>query len=562
MNRKAILSNIICGILTLLIWGSGMVMVLGQNPAVKKDSTQKKSTVKPPATKTTKVTTKPTTTKPTNTTQPNSSKPVAKDSLTLQKAKQDSLLKKKTAQDSTVKKKTTTTPEPKKKKKKKNTSGQKPKSNTNNKDPKTAQTKPETAKEKPKHLSPLGDDAPIPKDYVPQFNKIDQKNSDILVSLFNQQSGSFKQLMKNPSKQKIQIIYTQVRRFADNRPQLRHHTFNLDTLEHFFPASMVKLPTCAMVLEKLNGLDIAGLDKYTHVQIKNGRYPCVKGNSKLEASRRYGYPTLAHYIKDALIASGNVAFDRLYEFVGQRELNDKLHEKGYSSFVITQRYGSYCGLDENRNTPAMVFYKGDSVVYRQAEQINRTEYRYKAKNNNTGEVSGRGLQYTYRNFGSLKDLHEVLIAIMMPMTVPKKQRFKLTKEDYQLLHKYMSMLPTESKDPVYDRSWFIPTRMKYLYYGSNDNTPDPNIRIFNKVGLAHGFLIDCAYFVDFETKIEFFLSAVICVKDNPNDANPEYFKDGMPFMKKLGEIIYEYEKTRKLKYPADLSFYIHDYSKY
>jgi len=556
---KTILSNIFCGMLSLIIWGSGIVMAWGQNPTIKKNSTQKKANVGSPTNKTPTKTnpTKPSTTK--TTTFPNKSS-TPKDSLAQQKLKQDSIPPKKSTQDSTVKKKTTT-PEPKKKKKKKNTSGQKPKSNNTTKDPKATEQKP-PLKEKPKHISPLGDDAPIPKDYVPQFNGIDQKNSDILVSLFNQQTGSFKQMIKNPSKHKIQIIYTQVRRFADNRPQLRHHTYNLDTLEHFFPASMVKLPTCAMVLEKLNGLDITGLDKYTHVQIKNGRYPCVKGNSKLEASRRYGYPTLAHYIKDALVASGNVAFDRLYEFMGQRELNDKLHEKGYTSFVITQRYGSYCGLDENRHTPAMVFFKGDSVVYRQAEQTCRTEYRYKAKNNNTGEVSGRGLQYTYRNFGTLKDLHEVLLAIMMPMTVPKKQRFKLTKEDYQLLHKYMSMLPTESKDPVYDRSWFIPTRMKYLYYGSNDHTPDPNIRIFNKVGLAHGFLIDCAYFVDFEAKIEFFLSAVICVKDNPNDANPEYFKDGMPFMKKLGEIIYEYEKTRKLKYPPDLSFYIHDYTKY
>lgn len=535
-------------------------MAWGQNPTIKKDTTQKKTNVSSPTVKTLpKTNTAKTPAKP-NVTPNKQDKQAPKDSLSNLKSKQDSLSTKKVSKDSLNTKKPPTPASSKKKKKK--SSDAKPKSNNTTKDPKTTEQKPPPPKEAPKHISPLGDDAPIPKDYVPQFNTIEQKNSDILVSLFNQQTGSFKQMIKNPSKYKIQIIYTQVRRFADNRPQLRHHTYNLDTLEHFFPASMVKLPTCAMVLEKLNTLNIPGLDKYTHVQIKNGRYPCIKGNSKLEASKRFGYPTLAHYIKDALVASGNVAFDRLYEFMGQRELNDKLHEKGYHSFVITQRYGSYCGLEENRHTPAMVFYKGDSVVYRQAEQTCRTEYRYKAKNNNTGEVSGRGLQYTYRNFASLKDLHEVLLAIMMPMAVPKKQRFKLTKEDYQLLHKYMSMLPTESKDPVYDRSWFIPTRMKYLYYGSNDNTPDPNIRIFNKVGLAHGFLIDCAYVVDFEAKIEFFLSAVICVKDNPNDANPEYFKDGMPFMKKLGQIIYEYEKTRKLKYPPDLSFYIHDYTKY
>ena len=463
-----------------------------------------------------------------------------------------------------VKPKSPTTGQKKKKAPvKKKTTTQKTPQNTNpkpNDTPQKQQTPP--PKEKPKHISPLGDDAPIPADYQPQFNKIDQKDSDILISLFNQQDGSFKQMIKNAKNHKIQIIYTQVRRFADNRPQLRHHTYNLDTLEHFYPASMVKLPTCAMALEKINTLKIQGLTPYSRMEIKNGRFPCLKPNSKIEASLKYGYPNLAHYIKDALVASGNVAFDRVYEFVGQRELNDRLHDKGYNSFVITQRYGNYCSLEENRYTQAMVFYNKDTVVYRQAENQSRTEYRYKVKNNITGEVSGKGLQYTYRNFGSLKDLHEVLIAIMMPMTVPKEKRFNLNKEDYLLLHKYMSMLPSESKDPVYDRSYYIPTRMKYLFYGSNDKNPKPNIRIFNKVGLAHGFLIDCSYFVDFESGIEFYLSAVISVRNGPGDSNSNYFKDGMPFMKKLGETIYEYEKTRKLKYKPDLSFYIHDYSTY
>lgn len=417
-------------------------------------------------------------------------------------------------------------------------------------------------KEPQKFISPLGDEPNSFKNYKPQTNSILQVDSDVLKSLFTTQGGNFQKVIKNADKYKVQIIFTQIRRLNDNRPILRHHTFNLDSLEHFFPASMVKMPTCAIALEKINQLAIPGLDKFTQMRIKSGRYACHKANSKAEASKKFGYPNLAHYIKDVFVASGNIAYDRVYEFVGQKELNDKLRDKGYKSFVITQRYGNYCSLEENRYTQPISFFKGDTIIYNQPAQTCRSEYRYKVRNNITGEVSNSGLNYTYRNFATLKDLHEVLIAIMMPMTVRSSKRFKLKKEDYQFLHRYMSMLPTESKDPQYDPSYFVQGRMKYLLYGGNAKNLNDNIRIFNKVGMAHGFLVDCAYIVDFETSTEFFLSAVICVKDGVNDSNPDYFEIGMPFMKQLGQIILKYEQERKVKYKPDLSFYKYDYSGY
>ena len=75
---------------------------------------------------------------------------------------------------------------------------------------------------------------------------------------------------------------------------------------------------------------------------------------------------------------------------------------------------------------------------------------------------------------------------------------------------------------------------------------NPDIRIFNKVGDAYGFLIDAAYIVDYKNEIEFMLSAVIyCNSDGIfNDDKYDYDKVGLPFMKNLGKIIYDYERTR------------------
>ena len=61
--------------------------------------------------------------------------------------------------------------------------------------------------------------------------------------------------------------------------------------------------------------------------------------------------------------------------------------------------------------------------------------------------------------------------------------------------------------------------------------------------------------VDFENKIEFFLSAIIHVNENGiyNDDQYEYDQIGVPFMSELGRKIYEHELKREKKQIPDLS---------
>jgi hypothetical protein len=115
--------------------------------------------------------------------------------------------------------------------------------------------------------------------------------------------------------------------------------------------------------------------------------------------------------------------------------------------------------------------------------------------------------------------------------------------------------------PHYDSPDYWDTYVKFLFYGSEKNKAEPGIRIFNKVGDAYGFLIDAACFVDFKNKIEFQLSAVIhCNSDGVfNDDKYDYEEVGLPFMKNLGHVIYEYEMKRLRKKVPDLSLYEYNY---
>jgi hypothetical protein len=407
--------------------------------------------------------------------------------------------------------------------------------------------------------------------YRPWVNDITEEDSALLDGLLDRNDPALRTVLANPDRYRLQIIFTQVNRNRNNKPFLKHHTWRLDTLEYFYPASMVKLPTAALTLEKLNRLNIEGLDAYTRMEVNGGTSACHRQTTPSEVSTTWGHACLAHYIKDALVASGNVAYDRIYEFVGQQELNETLHERGYTSANITQRYGAYCSLEENRYTQRIRFYGPDGkLVYDQPPQRCTINFQQKtrmrvgrAKKLADGTIVDEPYDFTGRNFIHLKDLHEILMAIMMPQAMPRKQLFRLRRDDFQLLHRYMSMYPTESTDPLFDRGYYTTTRMKYLLYG-NAGSPDPNVRIFNKVGMAHGFLVDCAYIVDFEKRVEFFVSAMIFTNRNGimGEGNYEYYSLGMPFLKRLGQILLDNERLRLRKYEPDLDFYRHDYSGY
>ena len=147
--------------------------------------------------------------------------------------------------------------------------------------------------------------------------------------------------------------------------------------------------------------------------------------------------------------------------------------------------------------------------------------------------------------------------------MPAKQRFNLTPEDYRFLYQYLSQYPSETIYPAYDSSNYWDSYVKFLYYGAQKQPMQKGLRIFNKVGDAYGFLLDVAYVADFENNIEFMLSAVIyCNSDGTlNDDNYDYEKTGFPFMKNLGQVIYNYELKRQRKEVPDLSNFKMGYDK-
>lgn len=369
----------------------------------------------------------------------------------------------------------------------------------------------------------------------------------------------FQQVLKDPQTYRLQIIYTQINRDANNNPSFKHYYFNLDPDLYFNPASTVKLPLSLLSLEKLNDMHIKGVNKYTALQIDSSY---EKQDAQLkDSSSSNNFPSIAQYIRKVFLISDNDAYNRMYQFLGQQRINRELHKKGYPDIRITRMFKGFTA-EQNRHTNAVRFIKDDgSLIYRQPPAYNTDSFFFPKEIkigighwDNNDKLVNEPIDFTRVNNVPLKDLQLLLQSALFPASVPSPQRFRLTADDYSFLYKFLSQLPSETSYPKYDTAKYYDTYVKFFFRGTNRHLP-PGVRVFNKVGWAYGFMIDNSYVVDFKNKVEFLLSATVYVNSDGilNDNRYDYDSIGYPFMYELGQTIYNYELQRKRTYKPNLS---------
>jgi hypothetical protein len=386
----------------------------------------------------------------------------------------------------------------------------------------------------------------------------DFPTTDAFLSELLNKHAALDTVLKDRAKHKVQVIYTQVNRDNNNQPSFEHLYFGIDPDQYFYPASTVKLPVAILALQKLNELNIPGLDEHSTF-ITEASQPWQTETFN-DPTSEDGRPTIAHYIKKILLVSDNEAFNRLYEFLGQEYINNSLHKLGYKDARFLHRLQISLSDDQNRITNPVKFYDtSGKLLYEQPQVSSNAKYNadsvlYGKGYKRNGKLVEQPFDFTFKNKLTLPDLHSILQSIIFPASVPPEQRFNLNEQQYTWLYKYMSMKPSESVYPAYD-STYSDAYVKFLMYGGGGSMPDSAIRIFNKVGDAYGFLTDAAFIVDFKNEIEFLLSATVYTNQNEifNDNQYEYDSIGFPFMKKLGEVIYEYELKRSKKNIPNLS---------
>lgn len=352
----------------------------------------------------------------------------------------------------------------------------------------------------------------------------------------------------------LQIIYTQINRDAQLRPTFVQHSFRLDAHQYFNPASLVKLPTAALALEKLNDLNRPGLTRRSPMQT-GVAFRCqmpAPYNPSPDSDR---VNTVGNYIKRMLLVSDNQAYNRLYEFLGQGPLNTRLAELGYPESRIVRRF-SPCDTAANRHTNPLEFRRATTgeVVYQQSAAVNPKALSFPLGRITKGQAYQAGgriirqpYDFTTANYLPLQSITSLLQVVLFPEAFPAAQRLRLTADDYAFLRYYLHHTSHTSLYSMYKGSRYFDAYKKYLYYGRRPTAaPDAGLRIYNIVGMSHGYLTDVAYFADSTRQTEFMLSAVLYVNQDGiiNDGAYEYETIGLPFLAALGQTIQRYEALR------------------
>lgn len=397
-----------------------------------------------------------------------------------------------------------------------------------------------------------------------------QHKTDIKLRhiLYGNSDSFFQSILSHPDEYRLQIIYTEINRDKNNKPSFTNYYFNVDPLFYFNPASTVKLPLAALSLEKLNEIKIPDVNKFTSMQFDSA-YPRQEKELH-DSTSQNNYPSIAQFIRKAFLISDNDAYNRMYQFVGQQDINRKLHAKGYKDIRITRQFMGYTD-DENRHTNPVDFIDADGkVLFHQAMQYNRDSFDYshtvkigKAHLNNHDSLINEPIDFTRVNNLPLEDLQQILQSILFPLSVPEKQRFHLSAEDYAFLKQFLSQFPSETNYPKYDTAQYYDSYVKFFFQDSLHHSMPPNVRVFNKVGWAYGFLTDASYIADFKNNVEFMLAATLYVNSDGvlNDNKYDYETIGHPFLYQLGQVIYNHELKRKRKHKPDLSDFIIQYEK-
>ena len=371
-----------------------------------------------------------------------------------------------------------------------------------------------------------------PNNLILEF-KIKEKpliNEALIKELLLKYKSRFElDIINNPSKYNLQILYTEINRDKSNIPTFTSYKYNVDAKKYFYPASSVKLSASILSLDKINNLNLSSLSKFSTMNIGATGYGQTSRNGE----------SISSYTQKILTYSDNDSFSRLYEFLGQKYYNDTLVSKGYIGSKIIHRLSGPSSYENNKYTNPVSFYSGDKKIYSEPLKYSGVSYTNKGLTNLSiglgemvnGTIVNAPKDFTYKNYMCIDDLQNMVKTVFFNSYMPKNRQFNLTADDTTFLKKYMK--GTGSTD------------YKYLVCGASSSIPS-GVEIYNKIGMAYGQLTDNAYIVDTNSHKEFLLTATIYVNSNGilNDNIYDYYSKGLPFLKNLGLMFLDYNKNK------------------
>ena len=352
----------------------------------------------------------------------------------------------------------------------------------------------------------------------------------------------FADVLAHPAQHRLQILVTEVVAGEHGKRRLVRHGYRVDR-EYFYPASAIKTFVAVAALRRLAELRAESglaIDRDTPLVL------CTLEESDCREGRdptnlRGGTITVGHEIRKMQLVSSNVAFNRLYDFVGHRELNTTLSRMGFESARLRHRIEG--GEPGGRSTPRIELLTpgGSWTIPRRTsdyelapvsaprQQIGSAHYDDQLR------LVEQPADFSSKNYVSLSDLHDLLIALVLP-DMPGAPALGLSPDDRDFLLAAMGEDPLRSANPPYRGPEWAAARYKVMLRGMRQVLPLPWLRYINKGGRAYGFEIENAYVENRHSGRALFVTAVIYANPNEviNDDGYAYTGVSGPFLEALG----------------------------
>ncbi len=374
--------------------------------------------------------------------------------------------------------------------------------------------------------------------------------SRILQNVLDSLEDKYPKVIESPEKYRFKIVFTEIKR-ANGKVTLETVGFRMNENEYLYPASIVKLPTILIGMEEYNKIHkIRSRVTYETLLKFNKEKGCMPTAFSVKIGNKLEYYTLDLFTKQMLAVSDNDAYNRMFDFVGQQQLNRRLKEMNYQNGKIIRKFVLNCSLDQNRISDSYVFLgRRNEWLYNRRGISNPdtilTDSTYKIGKAYEGldkKIVPRPFDFSRQNNMELVDLHKTLNGVVFPKS-EFAHTFDISEEQRKYLIQNLGKYPAEyglDFNPIE----FPATYKKYLFFGKDTNTSYTNdslnrFRSFNMVGLSFGCAIDAAYIVDLDTGKEFVLTVGIYANEDEviNDAKYDYESLAYPLMKDIGRLI-------------------------
>ncbi len=351
-------------------------------------------------------------------------------------------------------------------------------------------------------------------------------------------------VIDDPESFRLQILVTPIER--GHTPVT--HAFRPDA-EYFYPASSIKFLAAAASLRFIDELRRSGVDCGEHTPLVfHPLFADQHREDRDPSNIDGGTITIAHQSRKALTVSDNPAFNYMYDLLGHRGLNEAIAATGVGSCAINHRLSEFRPPQDQVRTRAV-----DLMTPAGPHRIpSRNSDLWPRTTRVMGLDVGRAyvdadrridqpMSFALKNRISLIDLHRSLLDIARP-DLPHAgghRGFDLSDAHRALLIEDMTLLPRQSRNPIFASPEHTDDFVKPMLPGLSRVAKAEDLAITNKVGWAYGFVVENALVTLRGKDSSFALTACmfVCRGGVLNIDEYEYDSIAKPFLADLAEAI-------------------------